>query len=63
MEPTSEVRDHYIGAEILLPRGEEMARGVAMARIHDVHGNMMNRAHTNPNLDTRMYQVAYTGRG
>ena len=27
LEPMPEVGDHYIGAEILLPRGDEMARG------------------------------------
>ena len=61
LQPMSEVGDHYIGAEILLPRGDEMARVHAMAFSHDVNGNIMGRAHTNPILDTRMYQVEFAG--
>ena len=51
IEPMSEVGYHYVGAEILLPRGEGMARD------HVVTG----RAHTNLILDTRIYQVEFTG--
>ena len=32
LEPISEVGDHYIGAEILLPRRDQMARGHVVAR-------------------------------
>ena len=31
LEPMQEVGDHYIGAEILLPRGDKMARGHEVA--------------------------------
>ena len=31
LQPMSEVGDHYIGAEILLPRGDQMARGHVVA--------------------------------
>ena len=31
LEPTPELGDHYIGAEILLPTGDEMARGHVVA--------------------------------
>ena len=60
LEPMSEVGDHYIGAEILLLRGDEMARGNAVAWSHDANGNVMGRAHRNPILDTRMYQIEFT---
>ena len=30
LDPTPEVGDHYIGAEILLPRGDKVARGNLM---------------------------------
>ena len=36
-----EVGDHYIGAEILLPRRDEMARGQVVAQCHNTSGNMM----------------------
>ena len=31
LEPMSEVGNHYVGAEILLPRGDHMARGHVVA--------------------------------
>ena len=54
LEPTPEVDDHYIGAEILLPRWDQVARGNVVARSKDTNGNVMGRSHTNPMLDTRM---------
>ena len=56
-----EVGDHYIGAEILLSRGDQMARGHVVARSQDANANVMGRSHTNPILDTRTYQVEFTG--
>ena len=38
-----QVGDHYIGAEILLPRGDEMARRQVVAWSHDAMGNVMGR--------------------
>ena len=54
-----EVGDHYIEVEILLPRGDQMARGHVGARSRDANENVMGRSHTNPILDTRMYQVEF----
>ena len=51
--------DHYIGTEILLPRGNEMARDHVVAHNHDANGNVMGWACTNLILDTRMYQVEF----
>ena len=45
-----EVGDHYIEADILLPRGEHMARGHVVAWSCDADGNVMGRIHTNPIL-------------
>ena len=56
LEPKPEVRDHYIGAEILLPRGDQMVRCHVVARSQDVNGNVMERSHENPVLDIRTYQ-------
>ena len=61
LELMPEVGDHYIGAEILLPRGNEMARGNVLAQSHDSNRNIMGRAHMNPILNTRMYQVEFGG--
>ena len=57
----SKVGDHNIGAEILLLRKDEMARGQVVAQSHDASGTFMGRAHTNPILDTGMYQVDFAG--
>ena len=35
LKPTAEVGDHYIRAEILLPRRDKMARGNVMVQSHD----------------------------
>ena len=44
LEPMPEVGDHYIGAEILLPRGNEIAGDHVVAWSHDASGNIMRRA-------------------
>ena len=49
--------DHYIGANLLQPRKNEIVRGHVVALSSDVSGNIMVRVHANPILNTRMYQV------
>ena len=61
LEPMPEKRDHYIGAEILLLKGDEMARGHVVAQSHNANENIIDRAHKNPILDTRTYQVEFAG--
>ena len=61
LEPMPGVGDHFIGAEMLLPGGDRMARGHVVARSRDTDRNVMSRSHTNPILDTRMYQVEFAG--
>ena len=56
-----EVGDYDIGAEILLPRGDQMARGHVVARSRDTKGDVMGRSHINLILDTRTYQVEFAG--
>ena len=58
-EPLSEVGDHCIVANILLPRRDEMARGHVVAPSCDASGNVLGRAHTNQILNTRMYQEEF----
>ena len=55
-----EVVDHYIGEEILLPRGDEMARGYTVVT-HNANGNKMGGAGTNSILNIRRYQVDLAG--
>ena len=38
-----------------------MARGHVLARSRNANGNVMDRSHTNPILDTRTYQVEFAG--
>ena len=38
-----------------------MARGHVVAWSCNINGSIMGRAHTNPILDTRMYQVEFAG--
>ena len=55
LESMPEVGDHYVGAEILLPRGDQMARGHIVAKSRDSNENVMGKPHLNPILDTKMY--------
>ena len=55
----TEVADQYLGAEVLFPRGDQMVRGCIVACMHNDNGNIMGRAHSNPLLDNRVYQVKF----
>ena len=48
LEPMPEVGDHYIGAEILLPREDQMAWNHTVAQSCDASGNFMGSAHAHP---------------
>ena len=52
VEPMPEMPDQHIGAEILLPTVNQMARGHVVAQSCDAQRNAMSRAHENPILDT-----------
>ena len=56
-----EVGDHYIGVNILLPRGDLKARCYVVAQSHDANGNVMGKVHANTILDTKTYQVEFAG--
>ena len=56
-----EVCDCYKGAEIMMPRGDQMATGNVVVRSQDINGNITGRSHTNLILDTRMYQIEFAG--
>ena len=56
-----DVGDHYVGAEIPMPRGNEMARCQVVVQSCNAGGCTMGHTHTNPIVDTRMYQVEFAG--
>ena len=51
----------YVNAEILLPRGDKMARGQLVCQKHDADGNLIGRSYQNPILDTHLYKVGFPG--
>jgi hypothetical protein len=51
--------DQYIGAEILLPVGNEMLSAKVRRRKRTVDGKLTGKANSNPILDTRTYEVEY----
>lgn len=58
-EVTPETGDNYINTEISFPKGGSMVRGRVISRKRDADGNPMGRAHPNPILDTRVYNVEF----
>ena len=55
--------DNYIGAEVTLPRGDEMVSGIVKSRVKDHEGDPIGVANRNPILDTRVYEVEFTNGG
>jgi hypothetical protein len=57
--PKTDAFDKYISAKVLLPSGEDMLYGTVLRRKRDVNGNLIGRSHTNPILDTSVYEVLF----
>ncbi len=57
--PTPEAGDNYISAEVLLPLGGVIRRGKVISCKRDADGNTVGRAHEQPILDTRTYDVVF----
>jgi len=55
----SEALNKYIAAEVKLPKNGQEILGKAIARKRDHDGNPIDKAHSNPILDTRQYQVIF----
>jgi hypothetical protein len=53
------IRDNYLSAELMLPKGGVMVKGHVTGRKHDWDGNPIGHANDNPNLDTRSYIVNF----
>ena len=59
VEHILEMEGHYIGADILLTRGDQIAIGHVVTQSYDANENVVGKAHAN--LNTRMYQIEFTG--
>ena len=46
LDPMPDVGDHYLGADILLPRGDEIAKGNLVANSHYASENVLDRVYT-----------------
>jgi hypothetical protein len=55
----SEAYDKYITAEVAFPRNNTEVLGRVVGRKRDANGNPIGRAHSNPILDTRIYEVVF----
>ena len=51
--------DQYIGAEVLLLKGNSSTTGRVIQRKRDSDGNLRGKSHANPILDTRIYEVEF----
>ena len=59
-EYMSEAYDEYLTAEVVLPHGGESTRAKVTAHKHDAMGRPIGKkAHGQPMLDTRMYEVEF----
>jgi len=54
---TPKPMDEYLTAEVLLPFGGELLRGVVKTRKSDSNGNPLGTWNSNPILDTHKYEV------
>jgi hypothetical protein len=54
---TDDAYDQYVGAELLLPHGDQMVHGKVIKRARGEDGNPIGKRNTNPILDTREYEV------
>jgi hypothetical protein len=51
--------DKYIAAEVILPKGDNMVLGKVIGRKRDCNDNPIGMGHSNPILDTRVYNVQF----
>ena len=59
-EPTTITYDAYIGAEVVIPKGNDMVSGTVMSRVKDFERQPIGKADKNPILDTRVYNVEFS---
>ena len=56
---TPEELDNYLGAEVLLSKGDRMISGKVVGRKRELDGTLKGTANSNPILDTRTYEVEF----
>jgi hypothetical protein len=54
--PETDPFDKYISTKVLLPSGDEMLYGTVLRRKRDESGNLIGKSHSNPVLDTSVYE-------
>ena len=54
---TPDTMDPYVGAEVRLPHGDGYMTAKVLKRARGTDGNPIGRSHSNPILDTRLYDV------
>ena len=59
-EPTPITYDTYIGAEVFQRKGNDMVSGTAKSRVKHFEGQTIGKAHKNPILDNRVYNVEFS---
>ena len=58
-EYTEEAYDAYLGAELLIPPGDNFIVGRVMKRVRDNDGNPIGQRHNNPILETWLNEVQF----
>jgi hypothetical protein len=51
--------DHYVGAHIRVPIGDEIRSGEVVWRKRELDGTLRGRANANSMLDTRTYEIEF----
>ena len=59
-EPTPITYDTYIGAEVVLPKGNDMVSETVKLRVKDFEGQPIGRTDKIPILDTKLYNVEFS---
>ena len=58
-EPTPLTFDNYLGAEVVLPKGDDMVACKVVGRKRDSDREPIRQENKNPMLDTRVYEVEF----
>lgn len=59
VDADADTYDQYVGAEVVLPIGDEMRSAKVRKRKRQLDGTLSGKANANPILDTRTYEVEF----
>ena len=62
-EPMPLTFDNYLGAKVVLPKGDDMVAGKVVGRKRDSDGKPIGQENKNPMLDTHVYEVEFVDGG